>query len=100
MMRRECEADLQSARANAVRRGALAPQPASRLVPCRARGAPGHAPPPESSGSRGLDPFVSLRDESTRMPSMTDWQVKDLTPKAWAKPPPQPGDLRATASTA
>ena len=34
---------------------------------------------------RGLDPFAYLRDVFTRLPSMTNWQVKDITPKAWAK---------------
>ena len=34
---------------------------------------------------RGLDPFAYLRDVFTRLPSMTNWQVKDLTPQAWAK---------------
>ena len=34
---------------------------------------------------RGLDPFAYLRDVFARLPSMTNWQVKDLTPEAWAK---------------
>ncbi len=34
---------------------------------------------------RGLDPFAYLRDVFTRLPSMTNWQVKALTPEAWAK---------------
>ncbi len=34
---------------------------------------------------RGLDPFAYLREVFTRLPSMTNWQVKDLTPEAWAK---------------
>ena len=34
---------------------------------------------------RGLDPFAYLRDVFTRLPSMTNWQVNDLTPEAWAK---------------
>src|SRR5436305_1167301 len=33
---------------------------------------------------RGLDPFDYLRDVFTRLPSMTNWQVKDLTPEARA----------------
>jgi transposase len=45
---------------------------------------------------RGLDPFASLREVFTRLPSMTNWQVKDLTPEAWAKTQ-QRVDLRATA---
>ena len=45
---------------------------------------------------RGLDPFAYLRDVFTRLPSMTNWQVKDLTPAAWAKAQ-QRADLRAIA---
>ena len=45
---------------------------------------------------RGLDPFAYLRDVFTRLPSLTNWQVKDLTPEAWAKARQQV-DLRATA---
>ena len=33
---------------------------------------------------RGLNPFLYLRDVLTRLPSMTNWQVKDVTPAAWA----------------
>ena len=29
--------------------------------------------------------FAYLKDVFTRLPSMTNWQVKDITPKAWAK---------------
>lgn len=28
--------------------------------------------------------YSYLRDALTRLPSMTNWQVKDITPKAWA----------------
>jgi len=45
---------------------------------------------------RSLDPFAYLRDVFTRLPSMTNWQVKDLLPETWAKRQPQV-DLRATA---
>lgn len=38
----------------------------------------------EACRSRGLDPFSYLRDVFSRLPSMTNWQVKDITPKAWA----------------
>jgi transposase len=34
---------------------------------------------------RGLDPYAYLRDVFTRLPSMTNWQIKDVTPEAWAK---------------
>jgi len=39
----------------------------------------------ESCRRRGLEPFASLREVFTRLPTMTHWQVKDLTPEAWAK---------------
>lgn len=39
----------------------------------------------ESCRRRGLDPFAYLRDVLTRLPSSTNWQIKDLTPEAWAK---------------
>lgn len=39
----------------------------------------------ESCRRRGIDPFAYLRDVFTRLPSMTNWQVKELTPQAWAK---------------
>ena len=45
---------------------------------------------------RGLDPFTYLRDVFTRLPSMTNWQVKDLTPEAWAKTQ-KPVDRRTAA---
>ena len=32
---------------------------------------------------RGLDPFAYLREVFTRLPSMTNWQIKDITPDAW-----------------
>lgn len=39
----------------------------------------------ESCRRRGIDPFTYLRDVFTRLPSATNWQIKDLTPEAWAK---------------
>ena len=39
----------------------------------------------ESCRRRGLDPHAYLRDVLTRLPSMTNWQIKDVTPEAWAK---------------
>ena len=50
----------------------------------------------ESCRRRSLDPFAYLRDVFTRLPSMTNWQLKDLTPEAWANTQQQV-DLRATA---
>lgn len=34
---------------------------------------------------RGVDPYAYLRDVLTRLPSMTNWQIKEITPEAWAK---------------
>jgi transposase len=45
---------------------------------------------------RGIDPFAYLRDIFTRLPSATNWQVKDFTPEAWRKAQ-QRADLRAIA---
>lgn len=43
---------------------------------------------------RSLNPFLYLRDVLSRLPSMTNWQVKEVTPKAWAdKHPPAPLQL-------
>ena len=39
----------------------------------------------ESCRRRDIDPFAYLRDVFTRLPSMTNWQIKDITPEAWAK---------------
>jgi transposase len=39
----------------------------------------------EACRRRRLDPFTYLREVFTRLPSMTNWQVKDITPQAWAK---------------
>jgi len=48
----------------------------------------------ESCRRRGLNPFDYLREVFTRLPSMTNWQVKNITPEAWAK------DQSRTASRA
>jgi hypothetical protein len=50
----------------------------------------------EGCRRRGLDPFAYLREVFTRLPSMTNWQIKDITPEAWAKTQQQSA-LRATA---
>jgi len=34
---------------------------------------------------RGIDPMAYLRDVLSRLPSMTNWQIKDVTPQAWAQ---------------
>jgi hypothetical protein len=42
-------------------------------------------PSSRAAGSRGIDPFAYLKDVFARLPSMTNWQIKDITPKAWAR---------------
>ena len=39
----------------------------------------------ESCRRRGLDPYRYLREVLTALPTLTNWQVKDWTPEAWAK---------------
>lgn len=39
----------------------------------------------ENCRRRGFNPLDYLRDVFSRLPSATNWQVKDLTPEAWAK---------------
>jgi transposase len=39
----------------------------------------------ESCRRRGIDPHAYLHDVLTRLPKMTNWQIKDVTPEAWAK---------------
>ena len=36
----------------------------------------------ESCRCRGIDPYAYLRDVLTRLPSMTNWQIKHVTPEA------------------
>ena len=36
---------------------------------------------------RGVEPYAYLRDVLTRLPRMTNWQIKDVTPEAWVKSP-------------
>jgi hypothetical protein len=39
----------------------------------------------ESCRRRGIDPYAYLREVLTRLPSMTNWQIAELTPEAWAR---------------
>jgi hypothetical protein len=39
----------------------------------------------ESRRRRGLDPYSYLRDVLTRLPQMTNHQLPQVTPAAWAK---------------
>jgi len=49
----------------------------------------------ESCRRRGLDPFAYLRDVLTRLPTMTNHQVPEITPAAWGKARPVPRSLAA-----
>jgi len=37
------------------------------------------------SEANPFDPYAYLRDVLTRLPTMTNWQIKDITREAWAK---------------
>jgi len=39
----------------------------------------------ESCRRRGLDPYAYLREVLTRLPRMTNHQIPEVTPAAWAK---------------
>ena len=39
----------------------------------------------ESCRSRGIDPYAYLKDVLTRLPTMTNWQIAGITPRAWAQ---------------
>ncbi len=39
----------------------------------------------ESCRRRGLDPLAYLRHVLTELPRSTNWQIKNLTPEAWAR---------------
>jgi transposase len=39
----------------------------------------------ESCRRRGLDPYAYLREVLTRLPHMTNWQIKEVTPEALCK---------------
>jgi IS66 C-terminal element len=39
----------------------------------------------ESCRCRGMDPYAYLCDVFTTLPPMTNFQVKHVTPEAWAK---------------
>lgn len=42
----------------------------------------------EACRSRGIDPQSYLRDVLTRLPTLTNRQIDEVTPAAWAKSPP------------
>jgi hypothetical protein len=37
------------------------------------------------TGELTIDPYAYLREVLTRLPSMTNWQIAELTPEAWAR---------------
>ncbi len=39
----------------------------------------------EACRSRGIDPQSYLREVLTRLPTLTNRRIKDVTPEAWAK---------------
>lgn len=39
----------------------------------------------ENCRRQSLDPYAYLRDVLTKLPTMTNWQIKDITPAAYAK---------------
>ena len=39
----------------------------------------------ESCRRRGIDPYAYLKDVLTRLPGMTNHQIPQITPEAWAK---------------
>ena len=49
----------------------------------------------ESCRCRGIDPHAYLRDVLTRLSPMTNWQVKNITPEAWAKASRSPATATA-----
>jgi transposase len=44
----------------------------------------------ESCRRNGVEPYTYLCNVLSRLPSMTNWQIKEITPKAWAKARKQP----------
>jgi hypothetical protein len=39
----------------------------------------------ESCRRRGIDPYGYLKDVLSRLPRMTNWQIPEISPSAWAK---------------
>jgi transposase len=44
----------------------------------------------ESCRHHGIEPYTYLRDVLTRLPTMTNRQIKDIVPKAWPRPSETP----------
>jgi len=39
----------------------------------------------ENCRRRGIDPYAYLRDVLTKLPTLTNWQIRDATPEAYDK---------------
>ena len=39
----------------------------------------------ESCRSRGINPHAYHKDVLTRLPTMTNWEISGITPKAWGE---------------
>ena len=50
----------------------------------------------ESCRRRGIDPYTYLKDVLTRLPGMTNQQIRTVTPAAWAEA--RAREQRATAA--
>jgi hypothetical protein len=60
----------------------------SSAMPRPVNAAPSSTPLLRVAAAVVFDPHAYLRDVLTRLPSMTNRQVKDITPEAWAKTSP------------
>lgn len=49
----------------------------------------------ESARNRGLEPYAYLKELLTRLPLMTNHQIRDVTPKAWAESKQRAQDVGA-----
>ncbi len=49
----------------------------------------------ESCRRREIDPYTYLRDVLTRLPTMTNRQIHEVTPEAWAKTSRSPATATA-----
>jgi transposase len=50
----------------------------------------------ESCRRRGIDPYGYLKDVLTRLSKMTNYQIPEVTPAAWAKARLQPQQQAAS----
>ena len=57
----------------------------SSAMPMPANAAPSFTPSLKVAGGAASIPYAYLRDVLTRLPNMTNWQIPEVTPEAWAK---------------